>query len=261
VDTTDVTTDSNHADKAAAAVGGKRGLVVLIIIGSVIAAFIVLWILNARETSRRVACSNNLRQIGIACHNYHDTIGTFPTESGSNQSIYSQIVAFAEQPPEKNQSTTTINKHQFICPSRRDPKKAAGKRDYGYAATSGTGSAGKSIFDTPGGMDLTPITISGGPSKTLMLSHVWMNPSNYSGGDPTDIGWATLNNSRSISNAAKQDSDRSGSTSHIGGPHSDALPSLFTDCHVQGIPYTFPYWAELWAWDNTRLFKLPERDP
>jgi hypothetical protein len=135
---------------------------------------------------------------------------------------------------------------------------ALGKRDYGYAARSASGSAGKSIFDTPDGVTLDQIQQGNGVSNTLMLSHLWMDPANYAGGDPSDLGWATKNNSRSINTIAKLDGDPSGSTSHIGGPHPRALPSLFADGSVRPVPYDFANWNLLWAWDNTKPFVAPE---
>jgi prepilin-type processing-associated H-X9-DG protein len=135
---------------------------------------------------------------------------------------------------------------------------AIDKRDYGYASSSGTGSAGQSILDTPEGATLTAIRSKNGTTNTLMLSHLWMSPTHYAGGDPTDLGWQAGNNSRSINDTAKQDSDSTGSTSHIGGPHPNALPCLFADGHIQDVPYDFAYWARMWAWDNTKPFPMPK---
>jgi prepilin-type N-terminal cleavage/methylation domain-containing protein/prepilin-type processing-associated H-X9-DG protein len=77
-------------------------LVVIAIIG-VLVALLLPAVMMAREAARRCSCRNNLKQLGIALHNYHDAHGGFPPgfvvgfpDVFANANI--QLLPFLDQP-------------------------------------------------------------------------------------------------------------------------------------------------------------------
>ena len=72
-------------------------LLVVVGIVALLMALIVPAVQQAREASRRTSCISNLRQLGLAIHNYHATHKMFPSGSTNGFSAFVAILPYVEQ--------------------------------------------------------------------------------------------------------------------------------------------------------------------
>ena len=132
----------------------KRGftLIELLVVIAIIAILIALLlpaVQQAREAARRSQCKNNLKQIGLALHNYHDVHSVFPPGVVLDNEEWgwaAHILPYIEEGSLFNtlqigtvrRDSSALSDRQYVidtyrCPSDTAPDKNTGREDQGTA--------------------------------------------------------------------------------------------------------------------------------
>ncbi len=197
---------------------GKPALLVVLLVlfavvlgcGGLLTALLLPAVQLAREAARRANCMNNLKQIGLAMHNYHDEHGCFPPAYVPDQDgkpmhswrvlllpyleredLYQQYNF--DEPWNSPQNLALSNRMPEIYRCASDGQSAASQTSYAMIVGPNT------ISDGPTPTELSDIT--DGTSNTIMLVEAagsginWLEPRDleadrisYLVNDPVDPG-------------------------------------------------------------------------
>jgi prepilin-type N-terminal cleavage/methylation domain-containing protein len=200
----------------------RRGftLIELLVVIAIIATLVGLLlpaVQKVREAAARMSCQNNLKQIGLGIHNFHDTNTYLPTQGRNVTSarllvngapaaanvqdwgwLY-QILPFIEQGNLYNQASDDTVKQTpvkiYFCPTRRKPVVLAlgngALNDYvGNGGTDTGATTGAIIIHSSAQgvpcftLDLNNIT--DGTSNTMLVGEKHLNIKKYPGGAGND---------------------------------------------------------------------------
>lgn len=228
-------------------------LVVIAVIGILI-AFLLPAVQQAREAARRMSCKNNLHQVGIALHSYHDIYRAFPPGSVNEWSWNARILPQLEQnvayeqfdfkfepfePPNFNRLDLVLP--LLLCPSDPYGEQVYTANDLGgmrFAHTNYVGSLDsgldRGLFGFGDGVRLADV--GDGTSQTLCVGERGV----VFDGSQTH-GWWTWGSSTTVTTHQEfriGSYDEPDSVYHWWSYHPGGALFLLVDGSVHFLPYT-----------------------
>lgn len=173
-------------------------LVVIAIIGLLVALLLPA-VQAAREAARRIQCTSNLKQIGLALHNYEDTYRAFPMSialgpsSNGEWSAQARLLPFIEQrdlndlidwvrPYDEQPDVVSKRIPIYLCPSEVNDRPSVADGDAQYPLDYAVNQGVWLVWD-PSGIQ---------QSQGAFLPNVSLRPRDFTDGTSNTVGFSEV---------------------------------------------------------------------
>jgi prepilin-type N-terminal cleavage/methylation domain-containing protein/prepilin-type processing-associated H-X9-DG protein len=165
-------------------------LLVVIAIIAILIALLLPAVQKVREAASRIQCANNLKQIGLAAHSYHDSHRQFPPAGTSSfASAFTAILPYMEQEPlaklydpnlpptaPPNDRASKLPVKSYLCPSMQLPPVLQSTAYSSYAFCAGSRYAwahtNTGLYGEPDGVIIPSHNQPAGPSGPAIAAPV-----------------------------------------------------------------------------------------